>query len=267
MRSSVKSSPGLRLRAELPLCHKPESFTRRMGGLSPWVSLREQGAFQSGLRVAVREPERLAGRLAPSVSGRSRTLPRRDMCGPMFSCGVRLCVQPSKARVSGVLRIAPRTCGGRNRTLWRYQPHWPPPSAGETARFGEVMGMRMPQQQHPHAHKSAAALPGQPSAGETAPDGRGTSHTAGETTPPARHLRRPRGRYDAHAADRDACATVATVRVRSRPASDRCCPEPAHVQVPDATASAHPQVSVPTSRMRRRPCRGRTSCSRCTASC
>ena len=162
---------------------------------------------------------------------------------------------------------SPAVCGGRNRTLWRYQPHWPPPSAGETARFGEVMGMRMPQQQHPHAHKSAAALPGQPSAGETAPDGRGTSHTAGETTPPARHLRRPRGRYDAHAADRDACATVATVRVRSRPASDRCCPEPAHVQVPDATASAHPQVSVPTSRRRRRPCRGRTSCSRCTASC
>ena len=94
-----------------------------MGGLSPWVSLREQGAFQSGLRGAVREPERLAGRLAPSVSGRSRTLPRRDMCGPMFSCGVRLCVQPSKARVSGVLRIAPRPCGGRNRALWRCKPH------------------------------------------------------------------------------------------------------------------------------------------------
>ncbi len=85
---------------ELPLCSGPESFAPP--GIQGHFHRRRQfavganGAFQSGQFDAVREPERLAGRLAPSVPDAvwggelSRIVLRPDL---------QLWGQPSKIRV------------------------------------------------------------------------------------------------------------------------------------------------------------------------
>jgi hypothetical protein len=68
----------------------PESFDRA-SGLSPWAdfsAVLPEVSLQSGLVDAVHVPERLAGRLAPSVPMKPERLSRlsRIACGPVFDC-------------------------------------------------------------------------------------------------------------------------------------------------------------------------------------
>src|SRR5699024_6452088 len=75
---------------ELPLCHEPESFTRPIekGGFHRRRN-QVRFTFQSGQFDAVHRPERLAGRLAPSVPGLTRL--SRIACAARYS----ICAQPT----------------------------------------------------------------------------------------------------------------------------------------------------------------------------
>ena len=65
--------------------------------------LGNHDSFQSGLFDAVHEPERLAGRLAPSVSVREQTLPHR-----VVRPDIRLWRQPIKPVFRPVAAVSPK---------------------------------------------------------------------------------------------------------------------------------------------------------------